>query len=83
LALTKNDIDFNNKTLSVNKSYQRLNSQDIISEPKTPKINRILALPDFLCKALKNYIDQLYDDNARLFQISKQSLYKEMRRGCQ
>lgn len=83
LALAKNDIDFNNKTLSVNKSYQRLNSQDIISEPKTPKINRILALPDFLCKALKNYIDQLYDDNARLFQISKHSLYKEMRRGCQ
>ena len=83
LALTKNDIDFNNKTLSVNKSYQRINSQDIISEPKTPKSNRILALPDFLCKELKNYIGQLYDDNARLFQISKHSLYKEMRKGCQ
>lgn len=82
LALTKNDIDFNNKTLSVNKSYQRLNGQDIITEPKTPKSNRIIALPDFLCKELKNYIDQLYDDSARLFQMSKHSLYKELRQGC-
>lgn len=83
LALTKNDIDFENKTLSVNKSYQRLKGQDIITEPKTPKSNRLIALPDFLCKELKNYIDQLYDDNARLFQMSKHSLYKELRQGCQ
>lgn len=83
LALTKNDIDFENKTLSVNKSYQRLKGQDIITEPKTPKSNRGLALPDFLCKELKNYIDQLYDDNARLFPMSKHSLYKELRQGCQ
>lgn len=83
LALTKNDIDFENKTLSVNKSYQRLKGQDIITEPKTPKSNRLIALPDFLCKELKNYIDQLCDDNARLFQMSKHSLYKELRQGCQ
>ncbi len=50
LALTKGDIDFNNKVLSVNKSYQRLNGQDIITEPKTPKSNRIIALPDFYAK---------------------------------
>ena len=37
LALTPSDIDFEKKTLTVNKSYQRLGREDIITTPKTPK----------------------------------------------
>ena len=39
LALTKKDFNFEKGTVSINKSYQRLNREDIITEPKTPKSN--------------------------------------------
>lgn len=35
LALTKEDFDFDKKTLRINKSYQKINKQDIITDPKT------------------------------------------------
>ena len=37
LALTPSDIDFEKKTLTVNKSYQRLGREDIVTTPKTPR----------------------------------------------
>jgi integrase len=35
LALTPADFDFQNKTLRINKSYQRIKKQDVITDPKT------------------------------------------------
>ena len=35
LALTPADFDFEKRTVSINKSYQRLNGQDLITTPKT------------------------------------------------
>ena len=37
LALTPADFDFEKGTVSINKSYQRLNGQDLITTPKTEK----------------------------------------------
>ena len=37
MALTIGDIDLRNKTLSITKSYQRIQKQDVITEPKTQK----------------------------------------------
>lgn len=37
LALTPADIDFENKTISISKSYQRLDGKDVTTLPKTPK----------------------------------------------
>ncbi len=37
LALTYNDINLEEKTISINKSYQRLKGKDMITQPKTPK----------------------------------------------
>lgn len=37
LALTKQDFDFEKQTMTINKSYQRIEKQDVITEPKTPK----------------------------------------------
>ena len=34
LALTPADFDFEKRTLTINKSYQRLNKQDVITTPK-------------------------------------------------
>lgn len=83
-ALTPKDIDFENKTLSISKSLQRIRSEDIITAPKTNKGKRIITMPNFLCEILNDYLDQLYDvsDNDRIFQFTKSFLYNEIRRGC-
>ena len=44
LALTPAGIDFEKKTLSIIKSYQRLNGKDVITTPKTHKSIRTLIL---------------------------------------
>lgn len=84
MALTSQDINFDNKTLTINKSYQRLNKEDIISEPKTPKSNRVITLPDFLCTELQEYIKTIYDvqPDDRIFNFTKFFLHHEMDRGC-
>jgi len=84
MALTPKDIDFDNKTLSINKSYQRLNKEDIITDPKTPKSNRSIALPEFVCNDLQEYIGKLYDLKLddRIFPFTKFFLHHEMDRGC-
>lgn len=60
LALTPSDIDLEGGTLSVNKSYRRLNRQDIIQPPKTDKGYRTITLPPFLVDVLRRYIGTLY-----------------------
>ncbi len=84
LALTPNDIDLKNKTLSVNKSYQRLEGKDYITEPKTVKSNRTIHIPDFLCDELKEYMGMLYGffPTDRMFLMTKYLLQHEMRRGA-
>lgn len=44
LALTMGDIDFQKKTMVINKSFQRLNGADYVTEPKTEKSNRTIAM---------------------------------------
>ena len=56
LALTPADIDFENKTISISKSYQRLDGKDVITLPKTPKSKRTITVPDFLLADLKDYM---------------------------
>lgn len=60
LALTPADFDFEKRTLTINKSYQRLNKQDVITTPKTPKSNRVIQMPQFLCDELQDYLKQFY-----------------------
>ncbi len=49
LALTPADFDFEWSTVSINKSYQRINKQDVITTPKTKKRNRVIQMPNCLC----------------------------------
>ena len=79
--MTKDDIDFEENTITINKSYQRIAGEDIVTEPKTPKSKRIIALPDFLCDELKEYISHIYDGE-RIFPFSKHILKRAMMRGC-
>lgn len=82
LALTKEDIDLEKKTLRVNKSYQRLNKKDIITTPKTPKSNRIIELDDNLIKIIKEYLEKLYQlqPQDRLFPCTKYLFEHEIKR---
>lgn len=84
LALTPEDIDLEKYTISINKSYQRLQGEDYITDPKTEKSNRTVSIPDFLCEELEEYMAMLYGfkKNDRLFQITKSYLHHEMIRGA-
>jgi len=84
LALTLNDFDFDNKVVSINKSFIRLGKKDIVGEPKTPKSKRNITLPDFLIEMVKDYTEKLIDYNPdeRLIQISRHYVRTEMERGC-
>lgn len=92
MALTPADIDFKDKTphyapqnAAVNKSYQRIEDRDVITPPKTPKSNRTISIPDFLCDLLKGHCESLYSikDNERIFPFTKHFLHHEMDRGCE
>ena len=84
LALTPKDFDFEKQTLTINKSYQRLNGRDVITTPKTKKSNRVIKMPKFLCEEMQEYIGMLYEvnENDRLFPITKHYLHHEMDRGA-
>jgi integrase len=84
LALTPADFDFESSTVSINKSYQRLNGKDVITTPKTKKSNRVIKMPQFLCDEMKEYIKMFYSaaDEDRIFPITKHYLKHEMERGC-
>ena len=84
LALTMEDFDFEKNTVRINKSYQRLQGQDVITTPKTPKSNRTIKLPKFLAEEMQEYFAMLYDQTPtdRIFLVTKSFLHHEMERGC-
>ena len=84
LALTAADFDFEKETVRINKSYQRLHGEDVITTPKTKKSNRIIKMPKFLCEEMQDYMKQLYriGKNDRLFEVTKSYLHHDMDRGA-
>ena len=83
LALTSADFDFERKTLRINKNYQVIKGQEMITTPKTEKSNRVIDLPDFICEEIEDYIASLYkvSDDSRIFPVTKSYLHHEMDRG--
>lgn len=83
LALTPADFNFERSTVSINKSYQRINKKDVITTPKTQKSIRVIQMPKFLCEEIQNYLKMLYgvERDSRIFPISKNYLHREMDRG--
>lgn len=84
LALTPADFNFETHTLRINKSYQRLHREDVITPPKTLKSNRTIKMPQFLCDEMQDYLKMLYEpkEDERIFMISKSYLHHEMDRGA-
>lgn len=84
LALTPADFDFEKRTVSITKSYQRLKGQDLITTPKTEKSIRVIQMPQFLVDEIQDYLKQLYNiqPNDRMFTVTKSYLHHEMDRGA-
>lgn len=55
LALTWNDVDFSNNTVSINKSSAFINSEMITKAPKSLKSNRVITLPGFVMDIIKHW----------------------------
>lgn len=85
LALTPADIDLKNHTLKINKSYQRIKGEDIITLPKTESGKRTVHLPKYLSNELKEYLESIYDtaNNQRIFPLSKSGLHHVLANGCE
>lgn len=83
LALTYEDVDFDNRTITINKSYQRIKGKDMITPPKTPKSNRKVTIPPFLVEELEEYCSVLYGITAkeRMFRYTKSFMEHEIVRG--
>lgn len=83
LALTVGDIDFDKKTLTVNKSCQYLNGERVITPPKTEMSNRVIPLPNSLVEELREYFNRRYGimDSDVIFPVTKSYFENEMRRG--
>lgn len=84
LALSPADIDLDNKTISINRTYQRIEGKDVFTSPKTRKSKRKIPILDFICQELSDYIQSRYmlDADERLFPVTKSYLSHEMIRGC-
>ena len=83
LALTFDDFDFVNKTISITKTYQVVKGEEIIGPTKTAKGTRIVNMPDRLCAEMKDYFEMCYDkENARAFPTTKYALTRAMTSGA-
>lgn len=84
LALSPSDFNFEKRTLRINKSYQRLEGEDVISTPKTKNSNRIVKMSQFLCDEMQDFFKQYYSlqPDDRIFPVTKYYLSHEMDRGC-
>ena len=70
--------------MSITKTFQHLNGRDVITEPKTPKSNRVVTMPDFLVDEMKDYLKMCYDlqPSDRLFPVTKSFLHHKMNTAC-
>lgn len=85
LALTYRDINLEDKTISVNKSYQRLNGKGVITPPKTSNSVRMITMPDFLVEEFQEYYNQLNETvkSKRVFKLEKSDLEHYMAYGIE
>ena len=83
LALTAGDFDIENKLVRINKSCQRINGVDVITDPKTPKSIRKIQMPDFLVDEMQDYFATIYNlgPDDRIFPLNKSYMHNEMTRG--
>lgn len=69
LGLTTDSIDFETKTLKIDKSFAVVDGRGVLKSTKTEESNRVIFLPDFLLEDFKEllFLTQYTQENDRLF----------------
>ena len=81
LGLKWSDIDFENNSITIDKSYYRLHKTDHFTPGKTDSSSRIVIMPQFIADMLKDFKRMsLYTGN-RLFEITKGSINSKLQHG--
>lgn len=85
LALTPADIDLERNQISITKTYYRTGGEDMITEPKTKQSIRVVEIPEFLKKEIKEYLDGFYKmpKDERLFPIVQEAIQHKMKRNIE
>ena len=85
LALTGEDIDFDKKTIRINKSYYALTgNRENVTTPKTAGSIRTVSAPSVVLDAIKEHMNRLYgyDGKTRLFFRNASSLRYQLLTVC-
>lgn len=83
MALTLADIDFEKSTVTINKSYQRLNCEDIITTPNTEKQSCNYNTSAFVQLFKRLYVALLRTSKLRqTFSLYETLFVARMERGC-
>jgi len=85
LALTIEDFDFSNNTLSITKTFYRLKGKPTITAPKTENSVRTIDIPSSLANEVKEYYEKLYQypEDERIFDISHEAVQHKMARNTE
>jgi len=81
LAIYYEDVDFENCTVSISKTYYRRNKTDYITSPKTESSNRKVAIAKFLIEELREYTSKMYelDGGDRIFPVTERAVQKKLK----
>ena len=84
LALTYEDVDFENKTIMINKNFQIVKREKLITDPKTPKGRRVITVNDIVLNCIKELWSTSYKPNKtdKIFYLSKDSLKRQLDTAC-
>lgn len=79
-ALTFEDVDLDNNTITINKTYHLINGESIVTTPKTQKANRNIIIPPFLSAIIREYETHIYSPtpDMRLFTVSHSTYARQL-----
>jgi len=85
LALTGADFDYVKGTVTIDKSFDVVEGEAEIDDPKTEKSSRTIQVPAAVLQAVREYIPRLYDyqPGDRLFAYTRSYFYKERDAACE
>ena len=76
LALNRNDIDYDNLIININKSYIKINGIEYITTPKTKGSIRKIIISSKMVNIIKEYNDYHYlNETDKMFYISRSKLH--------
>ena len=85
MALEPGDFDFQKGTVSITKTFHQHGGKQYITEPNTPKSNRVVTMPAFLAQEMEEYLEMVgpLKEDKRVFPVSKTYLHNCMTKGSE